>query len=87
MVHVVLPATHDMQLLVVPPQTTSLPPERSERLLYPLVAERSGMEQSLELGGGKISTLAILLSLVVLVLPPMPPINTCAAGKVFFINT
>ena len=32
MVQVVLPATHDMQLEVVPPQTTSLPPERRERL-------------------------------------------------------
>ena len=70
MVQVVLPATHDMQLSVVPPQTTSLPPDRRETLCTCRVAGRLGMEQSFELGGGKISTLASSLLPVVLELPP-----------------
>ena len=39
-----------------PPQTISLPPDRSERLWRVLPSGRSGMEQVLEGGGGNIST-------------------------------
>ena len=39
-----------------PPQTISLPPDRSERLWRVLPSGRSGMEQVSECGGGNIST-------------------------------
>ena len=39
-----------------PPHTTSLPPERRERLCLVLGPGKSGMEHVSEEGGGKIST-------------------------------
>ena len=58
---VVLPATQDMQesreeAPSKPPQTTSLPPDRSERLWLLLGLGRSGTEQAEEGGRGKNST-------------------------------
>ena len=57
----VLPATQETQVSNViipfcPPQTTSLPPDRRERLWLVLVWGRSGMEQVSEGGRGNNST-------------------------------
>ena len=59
-----LPATQDkheskMLELPEPPHTTSLPPDRRERLWYNLGSGRSGMEHDSE--GGNVSTLERLL--------------------------
>ena len=57
---VVLPATQDMQEsreeASSPPQTTSLPPDRRERLWLCLGLGRSGTEQAEEGGRGNNST-------------------------------
>ena len=58
---VVLSATQEMhesrgEVLSKPPQTTSLPPDRRERLWPPLGCGRSGAEQGGERGRGNNST-------------------------------
>ena len=71
-----LPATHErhesswLKEPSIPPQMTSLPPGRSERLWPPLVSGRSGTEQVAD--GGNSST---LLSAPFLALKP--PTTTC----------
>ena len=53
-----------------PPQTTSRPPDKRDTVWPPLpLLGRSGIEQSLEAGRGKISTLRAALLL--------PPTTTC----------
>ena len=59
-VQLVLPLVQTMQDFSSevgdPPHTTSLPPERWERLGLRLGSGKSGMEHVFEEGGGKIST-------------------------------
>ena len=72
----VLPATQEMQESnmalwpepILPPQTTSLPPDRRERLGPRLGCGRSGMEQR-GLGGNNSTLEMTLLS--------SPPTTTC----------
>ena len=74
-VQLVLPATQEMQESTLfedssyPPQTTSLPPDRRERLGPTLGVGKSGMEQASE--GGNNSTLERRL------LSAQPPTTTC----------
>ena len=74
-VQLVLPLVqvmHDFSSEVgYPPHTTSLPPERWERLGLRLGPGKSGMEHVFEEGGGKIST-EERLSLM-----PQPPTTSC----------
>ena len=62
-VQLVFPFIQEMQDFAIerglPPQTTSLPPDRRERLWYNLGSGRSGMEHDSE--GGNVSTLERLL--------------------------
>ena len=74
-VQLVLPSTQDMQESKAsqewffPPQTTSLPPDRSERLWLSLTWGRSGMEQVWERGNSS--------TLVKMYLSFLPPTTTC----------
>ena len=77
-VQLLSPATQEMQESTdftypypYPPQTTSLPPDRRERLWWDLGWGRSGMEQVLEGGRGNSLILESWLS------PPSPPTTTC----------
>ena len=58
LVQLVLPLVQAMHDFVVgdPPHTTSLPPDRRERLWPVLGPGKSGMEHVSKEGGGKIST-------------------------------
>ena len=76
----VLPLVQVMQdfsfELGLPPHTTSLPPERRERLWPFLGPGKSGMEHVSEEGGGKISTEESWS------LPSYPPTTSCPDAKI-----
>ena len=81
---VVLSATQDMQESreeepSEPPQTTSFPPDRRERLWLDLGLGRSGTEQSEEGGRGNIS---IDESKV----PSKPPTMSCPDANLFVFD-
>jgi len=74
-VQLVFPFIQEMQDLAIkfglPPQTTSLPPDRTERVWYLLGSGRSGMEHVSEgEGGGKTSKSESSLT------PSQPPTTT-----------
>ena len=82
--HVVLPATQDMQEsrrvpAYTPPQTTSLPPDRRERLWPSLGLGRSGTEQAEEGGRGNNSTEERRL-------PSVPPTISCPGADLFVFD-
>ena len=63
----------------LPPHTTSLPPDRRERLWLVLGPGKSGMEHVSEEGGGKISTeerRSLLRQLL------EPPTTSCPDAKI-----
>ena len=77
-VHLVLPSTQDIQdwrqssVPEAPPQTTSLPPDKRERLWPILGCGRSGMEQVSEAGGRGNSSMS-----EVYVSSTKPPTSIC----------
>ena len=77
-VQLVLPLVQKMQnfSVVHPPHTTSLPPDRRERLWLLLGPGKSGMEHVSEEGGGKISTDERRS------LPSYPPTTSCPDSKI-----